>query len=216
VAGIAAGCLVFFNLILGPLLLPLKSVSFRFLGGFMDRQFATLPDDEAFREQTAVFVTSLMSLADYIWQIPRHEEGRAIPRRTLQLNASASAASITRTGERTLVVRPKQGYLCPIRGEPGKEDHEPVASPAPLHRLFDVLIRPAYSPMTMGQVVELPDVTVTVTALTEDGRPAEATFRFKRPLEAPCYRWLMLQGRRFVPFVLPAVGETVQVASPLS
>jgi hypothetical protein len=90
-----------------------------------------------------------------------------------------------------------------------------VASGAPLHRLFDVLIRPAYSPMKLGQVVELPDATVTVTALTEDGRPAEATFQFRRPLEDPSYRWLMLQGETFLPFVLPAVGETVRVASPL-
>ena len=211
---LAAVLLIACNLVLSPLLLPLKSVSFRFIGSVMTGHYATLPKDEALRDQTLVIVASFMSLADYIWQVPRHESGEPLPRRTLQLNASFSAALLTRTGERTLAVRPRQGYLCPARGVPGQEHLEPTASGKPLHRLFDVMVRSADCPMALGQVVKLPDASVEITELAADGRPAEATFHFEKPLDDPSYRWLRLTAKGYVPFPVPAIGETVHVDSP--
>ena len=63
--------------------------------------------------------------------------------------------------------------------------------------------------MSLGQRVELTGMTVTVTALTEDGRPAEAAFRFSVPLEDTSLRWLNWKDDMFQPFAPPAVGETV-------
>ena len=46
-------------------------------------------------------------------------------------------------------------------------------------------------------------MTATVTELTADGRPAEATFRFDEPLESPSFAWLCFRGDGFAPFTPP-------------
>jgi hypothetical protein len=54
-------------------------------------------------------------------------------------------------------------------------------------------------------------MTVEVTALTDDNRPAEAAFRFSVPLEDASLHWLCYRGKAFEPFTPPAVGETVEI-----
>jgi hypothetical protein len=54
-------------------------------------------------------------------------------------------------------------------------------------------------------------MTATVTALTPDGRPAEAAFRFNVPLEDRALRWLVWRDGEFQPFALPAIGETIEL-----
>ena len=54
-------------------------------------------------------------------------------------------------------------------------------------------------------------MTARVTALTADGRPAVATFRFDEPLESPSFVWLCFRGISFEPFVLPAVGQETEL-----
>ena len=54
-------------------------------------------------------------------------------------------------------------------------------------------------------------MTVTITSLTADGRPAEATFRFDVPLESPSLLWLCFRGDGFEPFTPPAVGQEVEI-----
>ncbi len=63
--------------------------------------------------------------------------------------------------------------------------------------------------MTVGEKISLLGVTVEITALTDDGRPAEAAFRFAMTLESPLFRWMQWANGVYAPFVLPAVGETV-------
>jgi hypothetical protein len=89
-----------------------------------------------------------------------------------------------------LVVRPRRGYLA---------------------WAVDQLFRSEQHPMSVGQRVELTGMTAEVTALTNDGRPAEATFTFGVPLEDPSLRWMQWHEGRFVPFPLPAIGETVEL-----
>lgn len=57
----------------------------------------------------------------------------------------------------------------------------------------------------------LTGMTVTVTALTTDNRPAEATFQFDVPLESPSLLWLCFRGDGFEPFTPPAVGQEVEI-----
>ena len=54
-------------------------------------------------------------------------------------------------------------------------------------------------------------MTVEITALTEDDRPAEATFRFDRPLEDPSLCWLCYRENGFEPFTPPGVGASVEL-----
>lgn len=63
--------------------------------------------------------------------------------------------------------------------------------------------------VTLGHTVHLTGLTIQVTAVTEDGRPAEATFRFTVPLEDGSLRWVAWQEGSFAPFNLPGVGEKI-------
>ncbi len=58
-------------------------------------------------------------------------------------------------------------------------------------------------------------MTIEITELTDDGRRAEATFRFRVSLEDPSFRWLYIDDARYVPFIVPGVGETVEAPSLL-
>jgi hypothetical protein len=55
--------------------------------------------------------------------------------------------------------------------------------------------------------------TIEVTDLTDDGRPAEATFRFRTPLDDPSLRWIEMTPTGYRPFTPPPIGKTVRVTS---
>jgi len=57
----------------------------------------------------------------------------------------------------------------------------------------------------------LTGMTVEVTELIADGRPAEAAFRFDTPLEDRSLRWLEWIEGRFRPWSPPPIGETVEL-----
>jgi hypothetical protein len=97
---------------------------------------------------------------------------------------------VRRVDEKTIVVRPSPGFLA---------------------WLDDRLTRGEDRPMKVGEKVELTGMTAEVTALTPDGRPAEAVFRFGKALEDPSLRWMQWKDGGFEPFVPPAVGESVTV-----
>ena len=73
-----------------------------------------------------------------------------------------------------------------------------------------------HTPMRIGRQIELPYVAVEITAITEDGHPAEAAFRFTRELEDPSFRWMQWKDGVYVPFELPPVGNTVTLPGPRS
>jgi hypothetical protein len=89
-----------------------------------------------------------------------------------------------------LVVRPEKGYLAWVA---------------------DRIFRGMHHPLAVGEKVELMGMTVEITALTADGRPAEAAFRFAVPLEDTSLCWLCYRGKAFEPFTPPAVGESVEI-----
>jgi hypothetical protein len=70
--------------------------------------------------------------------------------------------------------------------------------------------------MTLGQQVELTGMRAEVLALTPNGRPLEVRMQFTVPLEDASLKWLQWDWERnaYVPFTLPAVGETVRVSGP--
>ena len=70
------------------------------------------------------------------------------------------------------------------------------------------------NPMKIGQRIKLWGLTVEVTALTDDGRPAEAAFRFRSTLEDPTFYWMEWEDGEYVRFVVPAVGERVRLPAP--
>jgi hypothetical protein len=107
----------------------------------------------------------------------------------------SSAVVVTRVGDRTLRIRPENGYL----------EHEP-----------ERMLRSLSNPFHAGDVVRLPGLTITVDEVTADGRPADAVFRFDVPLEDPSLVWMYwtrngLSNDGYDRWTLPAVGETVHL-----
>jgi len=97
---------------------------------------------------------------------------------------------VERIDEMTITVRPRGGYLVTV-----------------LDRLF----RDDQDPFSVGEKITLTGMTVEVTELTDEGRPAEAAFTFSVGLEDVSLRWLQYKEGKYIPFSPPAVGESVKL-----
>jgi len=206
-----AGVAIVVQLVLAPVQFVAGSMGMKGVGALLGRQLATTPSDEAVTQQTLVFANSMSALADAIWVQTRLYRKERVPARILRLSPSAAPATLLRTDERTLVVRPRGGYLPP-QGAWYDAGRGPAFSPVYVLRSMDSLFRSEEHPLRLGDRVELTAATIEVTALTDDGRPAEATFRFRVPLEDASLRWLVHRGLGCEPFTPPAVGRSVRVA----
>jgi hypothetical protein len=116
--------------------------------------------------------------------------GQPAPGHTRVLAPAVPAVSIRRIDEHTLEIRPKKGYL---------------------DQALDRVFRSESRPMAEGQEVKLTGMTARVTAVTADGRPAVATFRFDEPLESPSYVWLCYRGICYEPFLPPLQGMETRI-----
>ncbi len=170
---------------------------------------ASLPSDPAARFQTTLIV-STPSFSTFVYSaMKRMLQGDPYLSRTLVLGSGGEPIEIHRVDKRTLRVRPKGGYLARVGGRgPGGEIRHLLFDQRSIMHSLDRLYRDD-RPMKIGQRIGLMGVTAKVTAVTSDGRPVEAEFRFAFALESSLFRWLQWQEGAYVPFELPAVGETV-------
>lgn len=182
--------LLAYHAVLAPLLLPIRVRSMsgvrRSLAVF-DRSVA---DDASIQDKTVVVVHSPNDgLVGYLPFI-RASERRPRPARLRVLAGSLGAVEVRRVDDRTLQIRPDDGYLAEVA-----------------NRIQRGLSRP-FEP---GDVIQMPDLRVTVLDVTGDGRPAEATFEFDAPLDDPKLVWRRWSFDHFEPWSPPAVGETVRL-----
>jgi hypothetical protein len=84
--------------------------------------------------------------------------------------------------------------------------YDGLLAPAPM-RLF----RSSRHPMTAGDEVKLDGLSIEVTRVTSDGRPAAARFTFAEPLDSPRLHWVTWQKDHFVKFSLPPADGAVVV-----
>lgn len=208
------GCaMIGIHLVLAPLMLPVSVSMPRVVGSRFDPYLRTFPTDPAIARQTAVFVNASW-FANMVAVQMQHYHGRPLPLRLINLTASCPTATISRPDATTLVVRPQNGYL-PVRDWAFDAEQPPATfALGNMLQMLDLLLRSEKDPMGLGDVVELPDVTIEITALRGDGRPAEATFRFRVPLEDPSLRWIEVTAEGYEPFEPPPVGQTIEVESP--
>jgi len=209
-----AALFVALHLVLAPLLFPVRTAGIWFVGKLVETHYAALDPGPEAPGQTFVFVNPA-ACSHMLWMLTRMRDGRPVPERCLSLGPSSAPVAITRSDERTLVVRPAAGYLLPLGGSPDPGRPPAAFSFAHMVRFFDILFRGPDHPMRLGEKVELTAATVEITALTPDGRPAEAAFRFRVLLEDPSLRWFACRRGAFVPFTPPAIGQTVSVPSGL-
>jgi hypothetical protein len=142
------------------------------------------------RDQTLVIVNAPSAAHAGYLIFQRALSGQPVPQYTRVLAPAIPAVTIRRLDERTLAIRPARGYLD-----------------FPLDRVF----RSERRALVIGEHVKLSGMTVEITDLTADGRPAEAVFRFDEPLESPSLRLLCFRGNRFEPFMPPPIGQKATI-----
>ncbi len=191
---VVCGGLLFVHVALAPAALAWRSANAVGPKAMMAAIQVSIPDESQVDQQELVVVNTPLVLPIGCLSVERALAGKPVPQRVRLLGPSAADLTLTRTNRRTLRVRPKGGYLT-----------------APFDRLF----RGTHAPFLLGALVNLDGVEVEISELTEDGRPAVATFRFAEPLDAESYQWVVWRGGMYVPFEVPGVGQTVQVPCAL-
>jgi hypothetical protein len=185
-----ASFLVAVHAVFAPITLPLRAGNPLGPKAVMDRFEVKTPLGPSVREQSVVIVNAPSPLHASCLPIQRGVNGLPVPRHTRVLAPGMRSVRIRRPSKNVLIIRPEKGYL---------------------YWVADRLFRDVQHPLSLGEKVELTGMTVEVTALTEDGRPAEAAFQFTVPLEDASLLWLCYRGKAFEPFTPPAVGDSVEL-----
>lgn len=187
--------LVLGHLVIAPLALPVRVANPMGPKEFTNR-LVVEKLDESVRDKDLILVNPpisfLAGMESFAWAANEFP----MPRRIRILTSSLfEPVDISRPDANTLVVRPAYGYCA---------------------HSMDRLFRDKKAKSSVGDRVELAGMTVEITEITMDGRPAEAAFRFSVPLEDTSLRWLQYVDRGYEPFVPPGIGESAILAAPAS
>jgi len=190
-----AGVWVFFCAVVYPLLFAPATLVNLFLQKPLTLAAQTIApqNDKCFSGQTIVISIPYDQMLFYLNFI-RAANGQALCLNTFLLSAGLQPLEVRRVNERTLMVRFESGML---KGS------------------WEQSFRDSAAPLEKGYTLQLPGFSVMVTALSDGGLPAEIRYLFNKPLEDASLRWVTWSDDGFIPFTLPAFGETVRV-NPLS
>jgi hypothetical protein len=176
--------------ILAPLILPFRAANPVGPKWIEHRFLIQTPPAPSWEGKTLVVVNAPSCPHAHYMILHWDLAGLPVPRYMRVLAPAVPAVTVRRLDERTLAIRPRKGYL---------------------RWVVDQVFRTPRRPLALGEPVRLTGMTVTITELTPDGRPAEATFRFDVPLESPSLVWLGFRNGRFKPFTPPAVGQETAI-----
>jgi hypothetical protein len=185
-----ASFLVAVHAVFAPIVLPFRAGNPLGPKALMDRLEVRVPLRPSVQEQSVVIVNAPSAPHACYLPLQRGVSGLPVPRYTRVLASGIPSVRIRRPSKNVLIIRPEKGYLDWV---------------------VDRLFRDGQHPLTLGEKVELTGMTVEITALTQDGRPAEAAFQFAVPLEDASLLWLCYRGKAFEPFTPPAVGDSVEL-----
>ena len=144
-----------------------------------------IPRDAGVADETVVIVAApTLLFANYL-QAERELQGVPHPAHLYVLSSASSPIEVRRSGPMTLTVTPEHGFLY----TPLEQHYRGAAT------------------MALGERVELSAMTAIVEARGADGRPASVKFSFGG--DKGRYRFVKWDSGRFVPFELPAEGESV-------
>jgi hypothetical protein len=182
---VVASIMILVHLVLAPPLLVLRARSMVAVARVLDRADAGIPP--AANGKTVLIVnTPSDALAAYI-QIMRASRRLERPAHVYWLATATTAVRVERTDDRTLRVTPDGGALR-----------------------FDIdrmMRTPRSRPFHAGDRVALTNVTVEVSRVTPDGRPAELLAHFAIPLDDPSLVWLRWDGKTYAGYTPPAIGK---------
>lgn len=182
--------LVVFHGIIAPIGLTLRAAYPVGTPGFHTKLYVRTPFDKAVAEQTLVLVNPPSVIHACYLPALREMAGEPVPKRVRALAPGLPSVTVRRLDTHALIVRPERGYL---------------------NLFFDRLFRNGRQPLSLGQRITLSGMTVEVTELTADSRPAAAAFHFDTPLEDRSLLWLVWIDGRFRPWSPPPIGETVEL-----
>ncbi|MDI1482732.1 hypothetical protein [Polyangium sp. y55x31] len=189
--GAVAAVLVLFHLVLAPLLLPLRAWSTgSMLHGFTERAISSIPKMDGAEGRTLVVVSSPDSVIVSTVMAAWINENSPLPS-VLRVLSTAVGGTLKagRVDERTLSVTLTDGYF-----------RDPTAT---------VFRDPEKAPLRVGDRIPIGTMVAEIVSLAEDGKvPSRIDFHFDRSLDDPSMVWLVWERTRFVPFVVPKVGET--------
>lgn len=189
-----AGLLVLVHVVVAPVAHLLLPTVLPMFDAPVRAAMLSVPDDPSLEDQTLVIVNAPDHLVfvTFLWpmrllaDLPMTSRMRTIATEPVPL-------TITRVDERSLAVDFEGGLFQGILGW---------------------LFRGPDHPLRAGEEVELDGMVIEVTAVTPRGAPRGARFTFDRSLEDPSLRWLRWDDGVFVPFVPPAIGESIALPRP--
>lgn len=185
---LATGALLVAALPLSALLLPARAHAGDATRAPFTNADTSLPSGAASADATVVLVNPPVEPLVLYAHYARAARGAPSPGRTRVLATS---------GGRALQVERVDAHTIRIRSEAGL-----------LSREIDMMRRRPGRDLPVGATVRLPDLEVTIEAVTADGRPMAALYRFERALDDPELVWRQWQGDRFEGFTPPATGTT--------
>ena len=178
------------HMVLGPLSLPVVSVTPLFFQRALDRGASTLPARE--RGQAVIVNLPTEMMLPYIYLTHAYREA-AEPAASWLLSSGITAVEIEGIDAHTVVVRPEAGLFS-----------------QPWDRVF----RNNFLQVAQGFTFGVKGMTVLVTQTTADGRPAEIRYSFEKSVDDPQLQWLVWSSRGFVPFKPPGAGERKRLERP--
>ncbi|MDC3986999.1 hypothetical protein [Polyangium jinanense] len=190
-AGAVAAVLVLFHLVLAPLLLPLRAWSTgSMLHGFTERAIASMPRMDGAEGRTLVVVSAPDSVLVNTVMAAWINENAPLPSELRVLSTSVGGTlKVGRVDDRTLSVTLSDGFF-----------RDPTAT---------VFRDTEKAPLRVGDRVPVGAMAAEIVSVTEDGKlPSRIDFHFDRSLDDPSMVWAVWEKTRFVPFVVPKVGET--------
>lgn len=183
--------LLFVHLALFPLvklLMPL--ITDRTLAISSVNEALTLPDDTARPDTHVVLVNPPGPFMLFYYPLIRSYHGRPNPASTQALaNGANQALRLSVLDPQTVQLDSESSFVQPI-------------------------MRDAISqPFKPGDHARMGEVDVRVLRVSDGGAPLSVVFRFPRPLDDPHWAFYVWREPRYERFTLPAVGETVHLAS---
>jgi len=166
------------------------------------------PDDLAGRELVVVNAPNPASFFYIPFQ--RAYEGRALPRAIRVLAPAFGPIEIVRQDDKTLTLKALAGNLLSCRPSRGFNLH--------ISYLFEALsaVQGRAEGLRLGQVVNLPGMSVEILEVDAQSMPMAVRFRFAVSLDHDSLVWLWWSWKkdRYLPFEVPAVGERLTIRGP--
>jgi hypothetical protein len=189
-ARMLAALLIVFHLVASPLLLASRSRSMEFVGRPLRLASETLPSGQSISEKTMILINPPADPFAAYFLVQRAAMGMPYPKQVRWLAVGSTALDVRRVDERTLELRQHGGFCS---------------------RLTERMLTGKNRRFTVGEAVQLDEVTLVIDEVTREGDPLAVTARFDRRLEDDDYTWAVWKERGFEVYTPPEVGKEQRI-----